>query len=328
MTRFDGLRHAYDYDYPGCIGCHRRSAAWDTRTFVGDGGGWDGDETDYYSGTIFGGRPPASVIGYGGDLPFRPRSRRPSMAVAGAAAAGAAAAPANGRRKTLRPSLPTGPEKESLKQRLTLDKSFTGPAPTPFFGGGSDEHVPGCPRRAHYHNHHHHYRQPYPRARSLSLSRLSDGMSDSSPGYDNDGSEDGDVGDDATVANHWDGHMRRTPRRVPSFGASRVRRHPRIPVLGEWHGERFRARPRSEDRALDVDLEMDGLRDAYERGYHFFSDDGRHSIHEDDLRLRLGGGERMPNPRVPRRRRDSFEILGEGSRRKEVSPGTRTRMNT
>ncbi|KAL2182115.1 uncharacterized protein P884DRAFT_14930 [Thermothelomyces heterothallicus CBS 202.75] len=323
MTRFDRLHHAYDYDYDytGGSGGHHHSAAWDTLTFVGDGGGYDGDETDYYSGAAFGGRPAASVIGYGGDLPLRPRSRRPSITAAGAAAA--AAAP-HGRRTTLRPSLSAGLEKESLKQRLRLDKSTAAAAAAPFFGG-SDERLLAYPWRANHHHHHHHHH--HPRARSLSLSRLSGGLSDSSPEVDDEGSEDGDVDDD-DEGNRCDRPLRRTPRRAPSFGASRVRRQPRIPALGEWHGERLRTRPRSEDRELDMELEMDGLRDGYERGFHLFSDDGRNSLHEDDLRLRLGGGERLPNPKVPRMRRESFEMLGEGARRKEVSPGTRNRANS
>ncbi|KAL2195376.1 hypothetical protein P885DRAFT_70483 [Corynascus similis CBS 632.67] len=82
MTRFNHLQHAYDYDYSGSGG-GQHSSVWDTRTFIGvdNDGGDDEDETDYYSRTAFGRRrstAAASVIGYGGDLPFRPRSRRPS----------------------------------------------------------------------------------------------------------------------------------------------------------------------------------------------------------------------------------------------------------
>ncbi|KAL2158152.1 hypothetical protein VTH06DRAFT_4720 [Thermothelomyces fergusii] len=329
MARLDGPHRDSDYDHCCCSRCHYHGAAWDTRTFAGDRGGHDGYDTDHYLGAAFGGRPVASVTGYGGDLPFRPRprSRRPSMTGPGAAVAAAAAAPAPAthvRRTTLRPSLSAGLETESLKQRLTLDRS-TDAASAPFFDG-RDEHPLGCPRCAqHRHNYHRHH---HPRARSLSLSRLSDGLSDSSPEADNGGSEDGDVEGDDDPRNRWDRRLRRIPWRAPSIGASQVRHQPRIPALGEWHGERVRTRPRSEDRELDTELEVGGLRDGYERGFHLFSDDSRHSIHEDDLRLRLGGGERLPNPRVARRRLESVERLGEGFRRKEVSPVARKKANS
>jgi len=74
--------------------------------------------------------------------------------------------------------------------------------------------------------------------------------------------------------------------------------------------------------------------DGYERGYQALQpvDIGRHhSLHGDDLmRLRLGGGGgRLPNPRVPRRKSESFEKLREGGKgRKDASPGVRARANS
>ncbi|KAK4246067.1 nipped-B-like protein B [Corynascus novoguineensis] len=369
MTRFNRLQHAYDYDYSGSGG-GQHSSVWDTRTFIGvdNDGGDDEDETDYYSRTAFGRRRPAaaaSVIGYGGDLPFRPRSRRPSTTnvresrddggcdrvrirpVRQRDATTTTTGQNHGRRTTLRPSLSAGFEKESLKQRLRLDQPVT-----PFFAGGvgtsSDEHLVYSQQRAQYHPYHH------PRARSLSLSRLSGGLSDSSPELgdeeddDNEESEGADA-DDAD-SNEWRRRRRRTLRRAaPSFevAAEQVqRRQPRsqyrlldlgldgqpVPgLMGEWPapGGGLRSRSGSGGRGLEMS-DMDG----YERGYQALQpvEPGRqHSLHGDDLmRLRLGGGGgRFPNPRVSRRKSESFEKLREGGRGgKDANPGVRAKANS
>jgi hypothetical protein len=320
----------------------------------------------------------ASVIGYG-DLEFRPRTRPPSardrdshshrardrdrdrdrdtprdrdrnrVRIRPARQRDASGGHSTGSRPSLKPSLSAGLpdllERDTLKQRLCLDRS----APPTFGGINGPPSYPGYPRQ------HHHAR-----ARSLSLSRLSGGVSDSSlSGEEAEGGEDEDELDahrdawgvlpPAPGVPHSQSQPSSPPRHQPQTGpGAGYYLHERLslssprvalreagwPLAGSRPGSRTRRRSASLEREREHEREM--RTERYERGYHqVVPDGGGHLNGEEDLRVRLGG---LPNPRVPsgghtgghrRRRSESYdERFKGGSRRKGVSPGAGVRAQS
>ena len=303
MSRFD--RRHFDYEYG--------ADPWAARIFSGpedDKDDDDDDEDDYPRRSSARRRAPASVVSYGGDLDsLRQHQRRkhePSRHRQSSSRPSKSSSNRPRPKPSLSPSLSALTdrelEKESLKQRLSLERNQTS----------------------------------YQRARSLSLSRVNNWTV---PGHGF--SSDEEVAPHrweipTTLV------PPPPPAPVPPVGYYQhepvALSNSRI-ILAEVPASRSPPllRPReSRERPRDRDRDRD--RDRYERGYQVVDLDlePRHGhVQGDDLRFRLGpvdsaAATRLPNPRVPSGKRSASYERWEhdvsngrkSSGRKAVSPGT------
>ncbi|KAL2015310.1 hypothetical protein VTK56DRAFT_5888 [Thermocarpiscus australiensis] len=300
MSRFD--RPLFDHEYG--------SAPWEARTtFHGaddedDDDSKDGDDGCFPRAGAFGAA--ASVIGYGGDLGFAPRSR-----------------PGRDRgwlrsRSNSKPTAPltlTDREKENLKQRLCLPVHRTAVHPR--------HHPPPPPPPGQY-NHHNDHDYPQPRARSLSLSRRSFlGYSSTEDEKESDRDSEWYEGRDEGVATS-PGYCYRHERLSLSS--------PWVPLASSRFGSPSQSRPRSRSCCRG--------RDRYERSDQVvvgkemrFGVGMGMSVMDLDLGVGGGGGacgRASPSPRVPPGRSPSYDTYGNGGvvGRKGVSLSPRRRVRT